>query len=114
MRVLMIGNLYPPHHFGGAEQVWASAVRHLRGHGHTVRVLAADYRHPGQPESDEPDVSRTLRWYWQEHDFARFGLVKRLEIERHNQRQLALNLQQAVKQGPRVERSLNRRGGANC
>lgn len=94
MRVLSVGNLYPPHHFGGYEQVWASAVEYLRGRGHEVRVLATGYRHPGQGDGDERDVFRTLRWYWREHEFARFGLRERLEIERHNQRELALHLRE--------------------
>jgi glycosyltransferase involved in cell wall biosynthesis len=88
MRVLTIGNLYPPHHFGGYEQVWESAVGHLRGQGAEVRVLAADYRHPGRPDGDEPDVERTLRWYWSDHQFARMPLRQRLEVERHNHREL--------------------------
>lgn len=92
MRVLTIGNLYPPHHFGGYEQVWASAVGHLRERGHEVRVLAVDYRHPGLEEPDGPDVHRTLRWYWSEHDFARVGLRRRLAVERHNQGELARQL----------------------
>jgi glycosyltransferase involved in cell wall biosynthesis len=93
MRVLTIGNLYPPHHFGGYEQVWASAVRHLRERGHEVRVLAVDYHHPGQDRSDDSDVHRTLHWYWTDHDFSRFGLRRRLAVERHNQRELARNLE---------------------
>jgi glycogen(starch) synthase len=92
VRVLTIGNMYPPHHFGGYEQVWESAVRHLRERGHEVRVLAVDYRHPGQDRGDEPGVHRTLRWYWADHDFVRFGLRHRLQLERHNQRELARHL----------------------
>ena len=30
MRLLAIGNLYPPQHLGGYELVWQGAVRHLR------------------------------------------------------------------------------------
>lgn len=92
MRVMTVGNLYPPHHFGGYEQVWASAVNHLRGQGHEVRVLAVDYRHPHQEDGNDPDVFRTLRWYWKDHAFAALGLGERLEVERHNHRQLALHL----------------------
>jgi glycosyltransferase involved in cell wall biosynthesis len=93
MRVLTVGNLYPPHHFGGYEQVWASAVAHLRERGHEVRVLAVDYRRPHQDDGDEPGVVRSLRWYWRNHDFATHGFRERLEVERHNHRQLALQLQ---------------------
>ena len=54
VRVLTVGNIYPPHHFGGYEQVWQSAVEHLRSGGHEVRVLCTGYRHPGVPDGDEP------------------------------------------------------------
>jgi glycosyltransferase involved in cell wall biosynthesis len=89
-----VGNLYPPHHFGGYEQVWAAAVSHLRGRGHEVRVLAVDFRLPNRDEGDEPDVYRTLRWYWRDHEFARFGLRERLGVERHNRRQLAEHVEE--------------------
>lgn len=92
MRVLTIGNMYPPHHYGGYEQVWGSAVRYLRERGHEVRVLAVDYRHPGEERGDEPDVHRTLGWYWTNHDFVRVGLGRRLQLERHNQRELTRHL----------------------
>ena len=94
MRVLTVGNLYPPHHFGGYEQVWASAVRDLRDSGHEVEVLATDYRHPGAGDGDdEPGIHRTLRWYWQDHDFGSLPLHRRLAVERHNHREFARLLQ---------------------
>jgi glycosyltransferase involved in cell wall biosynthesis len=92
MRVLTVGNMYPPHHFGGYEQVWASAVNHLRGRGHEVRVLAVDYRHPDQEDGEESGVFRTLRWYWKNHDFATLPYRERLKVERHNQRELERQL----------------------
>jgi glycogen(starch) synthase len=88
----MVGNMYPPHHFGGYEQVWQSAVAHLRDAGADARVLAVDFRLPGVPDGDEPDVHRDLRWYWRDHDFPQIGLRRRLAIERHNQRLLARHL----------------------
>jgi glycosyltransferase involved in cell wall biosynthesis len=94
MRVLTVGNMYPPHHFGGYEQVWASAVNHLRRRGHDVRVLAADYRHPDEGERDEPEVTRTLRWYWKDHDFAPLPYYERLKVERHNRRELISQLRE--------------------
>jgi glycogen(starch) synthase len=84
VRVLTVGNMYPPHHFGGYEQVWSSAVHHLRSQGHDVRVLATGYRHPGVADGDEPDVHRALHWYWRDHEFARVDFSDRLRIERHN------------------------------
>jgi glycogen synthase len=88
----MVGNMYPPHHFGGYEQVWQSAVAHLRDAGTRVRVLAVDFRLPGVPDGEEPDVHRDLRWYWRDHGFPVLGLRRRLAIERHNQQLLAHHL----------------------
>ena len=88
MRVLTVGNFYPPHHFGGYEQVWSGAVRHLRSGGHEVRVLATTYRHPDTRDSGEPDVHRALEWYWRPGNFdvpgERIPLRRRYELERHN------------------------------
>src|SRR2546421_1576203 len=63
VRVLAVGNMYPPHHFGGYEIVWRSAMRHLERHGHAVRVLTTDLD-TGATEADDPNVRRELRWYW--------------------------------------------------
>lgn len=94
MRVLTIGNMYPPHHLGGYELTWRSAVHHLRDAGHEVRVLTTDYRHPtpdpGIPE--DPGVVRGLRWYWRDHDFPALGLGERIALERHNGRVLERQL----------------------
>ena len=88
MRVLTVGNLYPPHGVGGYEVTWQSSVRWLREHGHTVRVLTTDRRRPGV-EADTPeddDVHRELRWYWRDHSFPRLSLRERVALERHNAR----------------------------
>jgi len=92
VRILTVGNLYPPHHFGGYEQVWGSAVGYLRERGHEVRVLATRFRHTGVPDGDEPDLFRELRWYWRDHEFERFALRERVRIERHNHAVLARHL----------------------
>jgi glycosyltransferase involved in cell wall biosynthesis len=86
--------MYPPHHFGGYEQVWRSAVRHLREEGHEVRVLCTGFRHPGVPDGDEPDVYRALRWYWRDHEFAPTGRRERVRIERHNHALLARHVEE--------------------
>jgi glycosyltransferase involved in cell wall biosynthesis len=90
IRVLSVGNMYPPHHLGGAELVWRSNVHHLRAGGHRVRVLTTDWRaeapDPAIPEDE--DIHRLLRWYWADHGFPRLGPIERLRIERHNRRVL--------------------------
>jgi glycogen(starch) synthase len=85
VRILAIGNMYPPHHLGGYELVWQGAVRHLRARGHDVRVLTTDVRFGDRAEED-PDVYRELRWYWRDHGWPRMGPRRRLALERHNAR----------------------------
>lgn len=93
MRILAVGNMYPPHHFGGYELVWRAAMRHLDGHGHSVRVLTTDLD-IGATEPDDPGVHRELRWYWRDHDFPRLALLERLRLERHNARVLRRHLEE--------------------
>jgi glycosyltransferase involved in cell wall biosynthesis len=93
VRILTVGNLYPPHAPGGGyERTWQSAVEHLRAAGEDVRVLTSDHRAAGVA-TDSPGVARELRWYWRDHAFPRMGLRQRLALERHNaavmERQLA-------------------------
>ena len=83
MRLLTVGNKYPPLHDGGYELVWQDAVEYLRGRGHEVQVLTTDHR-AGERIPAEPGVSRALRWYWRDHAFPRLGPIERLRLERHN------------------------------
>lgn len=90
IRILAVGNMYPPQHAGGYELAWQQAMRHARALGHQVRVLTSDYRAgPGSPEED-PDVHRALRWYWdlERYRFPRLNPLQRLALERHNARVL--------------------------
>jgi glycogen synthase len=85
LRVLTVGNMYPPHHLGGAELIWHSSVRQMRKRrGWTVRVLTTDWRAPLPDASfpEEADVHRELPWYWRDHAFPRYGARERLAIER--------------------------------
>ena len=91
MRILAVGNMYPPHHFGGYELVWRSAVEHLRAEGHEVRVLTTDLR-TGSREPDDPDVHRELRWYWRDHGFPRLPWRQVVALERHAHAVLARHL----------------------
>ncbi len=84
MRILTVGNMYPPHHLGGYEITWRSSVEHLRAAGHRVSVLTTDFVRAGVSGGDEPGVSRELRWYWRDHRFPRLGLGSRIALERHN------------------------------
>jgi glycogen synthase len=83
VRVLSVGNMYPPQHLGGYELAWRSAVEHLRARGHAVRVLTTR-EDRGVREPDEADVHRELEWYWHEFEFPRRSLRDRVRLERHN------------------------------
>ena len=87
MRVLSVGNMYPPHHFGGYELVWRAAMRHLEAEGHEVRVLTTDVR-TDTSEPDDSNVRRDLRWYWRDHGFPDLSRGERVRLERHNARVL--------------------------
>ncbi|MBA3242660.1 MAG: glycosyltransferase family 4 protein [Acidobacteria bacterium] len=43
MRILVISNLYPPHHLGGYEMACREVVKGLSARGHEVRVLTSTY-----------------------------------------------------------------------
>jgi glycosyltransferase involved in cell wall biosynthesis len=94
MRILAIGNMYPPHHQGGYEVVWQAAMHAAREAGHTVRILTTDHREPGERPQEDPDVYRTLRWYWdwQAYEFPQLGPVARVRLERANARELRRHL----------------------
>jgi glycogen synthase len=95
VRILAVGNMYPPHHLGGAELIWRSATHHHRRRGHVVRILTTDFalEAGNQGIDEDPDVHRELRWYWHDHRFPRLGPLRRLRIERHNARVLGRHLQ---------------------
>ncbi len=88
MRVLTVGNMYPPHHLGGYELIWRSAVHHLRSRGHAAEVLTTDHREREVVERDEEGVHRRLRWYWRDHGWPALSRRDRLELERANARVL--------------------------
>jgi glycogen(starch) synthase len=92
VRILTVGNMYPPHHLGGYELIWRSAVRHHRAAGHDVRVLTTDVRFGEPSEPDDPDCFRELRWYWQNHAWPRRSIRGRYRLERDNARTLQRHL----------------------
>jgi len=92
MRILAVGNMYPPHSLGGYEVIWASCTDHLRRGGHEVRILTTDFRNPQVAQDDEPEVFRELRWYWREHELPSFPLHQVARLEAHNNRVMRRHL----------------------
>lgn len=83
LRVLALGNMYPPQSFGGYEQVWQGAMRNLERHKHEVLVVTSDLDF-GVAEPDDPNVRRELRLYWRPHHLPKKTPLEKLRLERHN------------------------------
>jgi glycogen synthase len=83
LKVLSVGNLYPPHYAGGYELMWHAWVKYARAAGDVVRVLASDER-MGATGPDDPDVHRELRRYWSSDGSPQLTLRERLALERAN------------------------------
>jgi glycosyltransferase involved in cell wall biosynthesis len=94
MRILAVGNMYPPHHLGGYELMWQAADDHARSRGHEVRVLASDHRERSVQEPDAAGVFRTLRWYWswERYEFPELSVRERVRLERANAAELRRHL----------------------
>lgn len=91
--MLVVTNMYPPHHLGGYELSCRDVLRRWRAKGHDVTVLTTDFRVAAANDADHDDddgtVYRQLEWYWHDHAFLRPSLPARWAIERRNQRRLA-------------------------
>ena len=76
--------------------MWQAAMAHARSLGHDVRVLASDYRDSEDRGEEDPDVYRSLRWYWDlnRYQFPRLNLAQRIALERHNAVELARHLKE--------------------
>src|SRR3954470_8912525 len=83
--------MYPPHHYGGYELLWESAVEHLRGRGHDVEVLTTDTR-TSDSTGDSEYVHRELRWHLRDAQFERLGPPAALRQARHNHKVLERHL----------------------
>jgi glycogen synthase len=101
VRILCIGNRYPPWSLGGYEVVWEAAVAMLRERGHDARVLTTLPDPSDQPAPAPPPSSayRELRWYWRDHEFPPLSPAEVLRLERHNARVLSRHL---AEQDPEV------------
>lgn len=91
MRILSVGNRYPPWSTGGYESTWAGAVDALRDAGHCVRVLTTQPDASDRPLAGAPpaDVHRDLHWYWRAHRFPPRSLADCVRLERANAAVLA-------------------------
>jgi glycosyltransferase involved in cell wall biosynthesis len=63
--------------------------------GHETRILTSEYREDPRRSEEDPDVHRTLRWYWdlERYEFPHLNLAQRLRLERHNAGELRRHLE---------------------
>ena len=90
-RILVITNMYPPHHLGGYELSCRDVMDRLRERGHEVEVLTTDMRLPSvedPPHERAHGVHRDLKFYWDDHRLLSPPFLRKLTIERGNQRAL--------------------------
>lgn len=88
-RVLVVTNMYPPHHYGGYELSCRDCVERWRAAGHDVRVLTSRLRVPGvATPPGETGVMRSLRAYFRDGDLFAPSVPVRLAWEWANQRAL--------------------------
>lgn len=96
MRVLAIGSMYPPQHFGGYELLWRSSMVALRESGHETCVLTTDYVRPGAEGAEEldADVHRELLWYWKDDQWPEIVRLEAVRLERRNRAALRRRLRE--------------------
>lgn len=95
-RILVLSNMYPPHHYGGYELSCRDVMARFADRGHDVTVLTTTMRVPGvdDPPDERPrGIRRDLQFYWRDHELLSPSLPKRVAIERANQRSLAAALE---------------------
>lgn len=86
MRVLVLTNMYPPHHLGGYELSCRDVMQRWEARGHEIEVLTSTVRLHDGPEPDTGiRVRRELQIYWNDHRLLSPPLLDRLAQERHNQ-----------------------------
>ena len=89
MRILVVTNLYPPHHQGGYELRCQQVAEHLHRQGHAVRVATSSYRVSGSSEDARIEEDRVndvaVTRYFRQHRLEKWrvsGRVDNLEVVR--------------------------------
>jgi glycogen synthase len=84
LRILVVTNMYPPHHLGGYELSCRDVVERWREKGHEVTVLTTTMHVPGVEMPEGDNAHRTLDFYWQDYRSKNTSLFARLRVERGN------------------------------
>jgi len=87
LKILVLTNLYPPHHIGGYELICRAVVDNLAVRGHDLHVLTSDHRREHRSWEPERNVRRFLKingFYG--HPW--LPMWRLVGLERHNNRVL--------------------------
>ncbi len=91
-RILVLQNMYPPHHYGGYELSCRDVVQRWRERGHEVFVLTGSMRLDGvadPPGERDEGTWRDLHVAYRDGDLTSPPVWRRLAYERADQRRLA-------------------------
>lgn len=92
MRILVLSNFYPPHHFGGYELSCSDVMTRLARRGHDITVLTSNVRVDGVADpvgERDTGIRRDLHMYWNDHALLNPPIRQRWRTERANQRALS-------------------------
>ena len=90
-RILVLSNMYPPHHLGGYELSCRDVMDRLAARGHEVTILTTTMRVArveDPPDERASGIRRDLSFYWDDHRILEPPVRQRMSMERHNQRAL--------------------------
>jgi glycosyltransferase involved in cell wall biosynthesis len=91
VKILVLTNMYPPHHLGGYELSCHDVMQRLSARGNEIMVLTTGMRIPGvadPPAERTNGVRRELAFYWEDHRLLSPSIKGRIRIERKNQASL--------------------------
>ena len=91
-KILVLSNMYPPHHYGGYELSCRDVVDRWRERGHDVTVLTGTMRTQNAKDGasgDESFIKRDLTIFFEDGALVAPPLWRQMGVERANQRILA-------------------------
>src|SRR3954469_22219134 len=83
MKILVITNLYPPHHAGTFDLRCESVVNNLKLRGHQVRVLTSTHGMLAGQQGAEVERRLTLNGVYDHELVTDYKELKELEIDNH-------------------------------
>jgi glycogen synthase len=83
VKILVVTNLYPPHHAGTFDLRCESIVNNLKLRGHTVRVLTSTHGMQSAQQGGEVERRILLNGAYDHELITSFNELKKIEVENH-------------------------------